>query len=175
MISALAQVLSPPSVSPSAVCLTEPGNWGALRSILAVYGPTVGKLFLCSDSSIWSGDSSGLKLPQNQPDSALLSFRPPWGSSPLDARFTVMEQDVGSLQPTKQLLPETVLVGARERTRPPPLSPPLHPAPHPHPSHPARAEGLPKQPQITKRIDWQAALPCLSLLERVIPLSSSEV
>lgn len=90
----------------------------------------------------------------------------------------VMEQDVGTLQPTKQLLPETVLVGASERTRPPPLSPPLHPTPpppSPQCNHPAGAEGLPSLPQITKRIDWQAALPSLGLLEWVIPSSSSEV
>lgn len=37
MVSVLAQVLSPPSVSPSEVCLTgqddvtEPGDWGALQ------------------------------------------------------------------------------------------------------------------------------------------------
>lgn len=35
----------------------------------------------------------------NQSDSTLLSFRPPQGSLPHNVHFTVMEQDVGSLQP----------------------------------------------------------------------------
>lgn len=34
-----------------------------------------------------------------------------------NAHFIVMKQDVGSLQPPKQLLPEMVLVGASERRR----------------------------------------------------------
>ena len=71
----------------------------------------------------------------SQPDSTLLSFEPPWRSLSSNALSMVMKQDVGSLQPPKQLFPEMVLVGNSKRRRPIPSPPSCD-------SLPARAEKL---------------------------------
>lgn len=106
-----------------------PPQGPSFASTPTVYGLVIGKFFL------WS----------------------PWESLSLGAHFPLMEQDVGSLQPPKQLLPEIILAGASERRR---LSAPQCPSGTPQPEQ--RGWPPPSLPLVTETIDRWAGGPLLA-------------